>query len=226
MVMSAEPEPINERNADPIPLSALQHAVYCLRQAALIHLERVWAENRFTAEGQVLHQVADKPSQRKIKGVRRVTGLVLANPALGIAGQADLVEFHQKEGYETPFPVEYKRGKAKLHRADEVQLCAQALCLESMTGQAVPEGALFYAETKRRVVVPFDEDLRALTLRVIADLREVFTTLKTPPPTTRTDRCRACSLNELCRPKDIAKPAQAWRSRMARTVLNLTDFPA
>jgi len=218
------PEPIDERNADPIPLSALQHAVYCLRQAALIHLERLWAENRFTAEGQVLHQVADKPSQRKIKGVRRVTNLQLASREFGIAGQADLVEFHQSAGGEIPYPVEYKRGKPKLHRADEVQLCAQALCLEKMTGQAVPEGALFYAETKRRVTVPFDVDLRALTRETIAQLREVFTTLKTPPPTLRTDRCRACSLAELCRPKAVVKPAKAWRERMARQMVGTTEF--
>ncbi len=218
-------ELIDERNAEPIPLSALQHAVYCLRQAALIHLERLWAENRFTAEGQVLHSVADKPSQRKTKGVRRVTSVSVASRALGIAGIADLVEFHRTGDHETPYPVEYKRGKAKLHRADEVQLCAQGLCLEEMTGQAVPEGALFYAETKRRVVVPLDEELRALTLSTIAALREVFRTLKTPPPIYRADRCRACSLYDLCRPKDAAKPAKLWRERMTHAVLDAAEFP-
>ena len=138
---------------EPIPLSALQHAVYCLRQAALIHLERLWEENRFTAEGHVLHVAADKPGGRRVRGVRRVTALAIGSPRLGIAGVADLVEFHEDGGGEVPFPVEYKRGKPKLHRADEVQLCAQALCLEDMTGKAVPVGALFYAETKRRVEV-------------------------------------------------------------------------
>ncbi|HVZ30165.1 MAG TPA: CRISPR-associated protein Cas4 [Asticcacaulis sp.] len=215
----------DERSPDPIPLSALQHAVYCLRQAALIHLERLWADNRFTAEGNVLHQVADKPSQRKIKGVRRVTGLNLGSAKLGIAGVADLVEFHAGPTAETPCPVEYKRGKAKLHRADEVQLCAQALCLEDMTGQPVPEGALFYAETRRRVAVPFDAELRDLTLSTIAQLRDVFATHVTPAPTTRTDRCRACSLYDLCRPKDVAKPARAWRDRMVKSVLALREFP-
>lgn len=220
-----EPDPVDERNSEPIPLSALQHAVYCLRQAALIHLERLWAENRFTAEGQVLHMNADKPSVRKIKGVRRVTSLPLASRTLGIAGVADLVEFHQHGDHETPYPVEYKRGKAKLHRADEVQLCAQALCLEEMTGQPVPEGALFYAETKRRLCVPFDKELRQLTCTTIGQLKEVFTTLKTPPPTYRTDRCRACSLYDLCRPKDVAKPVKAWRERMIRSVLETTEIP-
>lgn len=225
-MVKAEPGLADELNGDPIPLSALQHAVYCLRQAALIHLERLWAENRFTAEGQVLHMTTDKPSKRTIKGVRRVTGLPLASRILGIAGVADLVEFHKSGGREIPYPVEYKRGKAKLHRADEVQLCAQALCLEEMTGQSVPEGALFYAETKRRVAVPFDEELRELTRTTISQLKEVFTTLKTPPPTYRADRCRACSLYDLCRPKDVIKPAKAWRERTIRSILEVTEIPS
>lgn len=153
--------PVEEQ--DPIPLSALQHAVYCLRQAALIHIERLWEENRFTAEGHVLHVASDKPGGRRVRGVRRVTALAIGSPRLGIAGVADLVEFRQEGGREIAFPVEYKRGAPKRHRADEVQLCAQALCLEDMTGQGVPAGALFYAETKRRTEVVFDSDLRALT---------------------------------------------------------------
>lgn len=113
--------------SEPIPLSAVQHAVYCLRQAALIHLERLWAENRFTAEGDVLHAVADKGGSRKARGVRRVMALPLGSRRLNLVGVADMVEF-APDG--TAFPVEYKRGKPKLHRADEAQLCAQALCLE------------------------------------------------------------------------------------------------
>ena len=222
--MPAELGAVDESSPEPIPLSALQHAVYCLRQAALIHLERIWAENRFTAEGQVLHRVADQPSERRIKGVRRVTGLPVASLHLGIAGQADLVEFHAGVAGDTAYPVEYKRGKPKLHRADEVQLCAQALCLEEMTGHAVPEGALFYAETRRRTVVPFDDELRALTLTTIGQLREVFATLKTPPPTAHVSRCRACSLYDLCRPKEVARLAKAWRSRTAEMVAEMTDF--
>ncbi|MGH6762517.1 MAG: CRISPR-associated protein Cas4 [Phyllobacterium sp.] len=206
--------------SDPIPLSALQHAVYCMRQAALIHLERVWAENRFTAEGQVLHAVADKGGSRKARGVRRAMALPLSSKRLNIAGVADLVEFHpDKTGVERPYPVEYKRGKAKLHRADEVQLCAQALCLEEMTGVAVPEGALFYAETKRRVAIPFDVGLRQLTEETVAALARIFASRQTPPPTHRRDRCRACSLIALCRPDAVAKPAKAWRTRMVKRLL-------
>lgn len=194
----------------PIPISAVQHAVYCLRQAALIHLERLWAENRFTAEGDLLHAVADKGGSRKARGVRRVLSLPLASERLNLVGTADLVEFHGQ----TPFPIEYKRGKPKLHRADEVQLCAQALCLEEMTGQPVPQGALFYAQTKRRVVVPFDAELRSLTQATVADLAAVFSDGKTPPPTQHKTRCRACSLLDLCHPETYARPVRQWRDRM------------
>jgi CRISPR-associated exonuclease Cas4 len=209
----------DERDAEPIPLSALQHAVFCLRQAALIHVERLWAENLFTAEGHVLHIAADKAGSRKSRGVRRVMALPIASRAHGIAGVADLVEFHAGEGGETAYPVEYKRGKPKPHRADEVQLCAQGLCLEEMTGRPVAEGALYYAQTKRRVAVPFDDALRRLTLDTIAALRGVFTSLGTPLALYRADRCRACSLIALCRPKATAKPARAWRQRTLRAIL-------
>lgn len=206
----------------PIPLSALQHAVYCLRQAALIHLERLWAENRFTAEGDVLHAVADKGGRRRVRGVRRVMALPLLSRRLNLSGTADVVEFIAGPEGEMPFPVEYKRGKPKPHRADEVQLCAQALCLEEMTGQTVPEGALFYAETKRRVVVPMDAKLRALTEATIANLAEVLVSGRTPPPTPHRSRCRACSLIDLCRPDAVARPVRAWRDQMVRQALAAT----
>lgn len=214
------PPPLpDERDPDPIPLSALQHAVYCLRQAALIHLERMWAENRFTAEGHVMHIASDRPGSRKARGVHRETSLSIASKRLGIAGIADLVEFHPSEEGETPYPIEYKRGKPKLHRADEVQLCAQGLCLEEMTGRPVPEGALFYGEPKRRVIVPFDASLRRLTEDTVEQLRSVFASLRTPPAIYKTNRCRACSLIELCRPKATAKPARHWRDTMLEALL-------
>lgn len=191
---------MDELESDPIPLSALQHAIYCLRQAALIHIERLWEENR-------------------------VTGLHVACARLGLFGVADLVEFKAGEGGETPFPVEFKRGKPKLHRADEVQLCAQGLCLEEMFGCAVPEGALFYAETKRRVAVPFDAALRALTEATAAQLRDLFATRLTPPAEYRLRKCGACSLIEQCRPKAGARSARAWREWMVSTLLDGADDP-
>lgn len=210
-------------NSEPIPLSALQHAVYCLRQAALIHLERAWADNKFTAQGHVLHAVADKGGTRKVRGLRRVMSLPLANQRLNIAGIADVVEFLPatalSSGQETPFPVEYKRGKPKLHRADEVQLCAQALCLEEMLAVPVPQGALFYAETKRRVIVPFDVELRQLTETTIKALAEILYSGKTPAPTPQRQRCRACSLLEICRPDIFQRPVRNWRSQMIQHII-------
>ena len=208
-------------DTEPMPISALQHAVYCLRQAALIHVERLWADNRATAEGHVLHAVADKAGSRKARGVRRVMALPIASRRLNLSGVADLVEFHPgDDGTEVPYPVEYKRGKPKKHRADEVQLCAQALCLEEMTGVPVPEGALFYAETKRRQAVAFDHDLRRLTEATAADFAGVFASGVTPPPTPHRARCRACSLHELCRPEAVARPVRAWRARMVSRLLD------
>ena len=205
---------------NPIPLSALQHAVYCLRQAALIHIERVWAENRFTAEGRVLHDVTHEAGERKgRRGVRRVTGLPLACTRLNLAGVADLVEFSPGPEGETAFPVEYKRGKPKKHRADEVQLCAQALCLEEMIGRSVPEGALFYGEIKRRVVVPFDGELRRLTEDTARTFGALVAEGRTPPPVWRAERCRACSLIELCRPKAMHKSALGFRQRALAAAL-------
>jgi CRISPR-associated exonuclease Cas4 len=198
---------------DPIPLSALQHAVYCMRQAALIHIERLWEENRFTAEGRVLHEVAHEAADRKRGNIRRVTALPLACRRLNLVGVADLVEFRAGADGETAYPVEYKRGKSKLHRADEVQLCAQGLCLEEMTGRPVPEGALFYAETKRRVSVPFDAGLRRLTEDIASQFGALFAAGRTPPAIYRADRCRACSLIEVCRPKAGEKSARRFLAR-------------
>lgn len=203
-----------------IPISAVQHAVYCLRQAALIHIERMWEDNRYTAEGNVLHEVADKGGRRTGRGVRRVLSLPLGSDRLNLSGTADLVEFRPRtEGGEHAFPVEYKRGKPKRHRADEAQLCAQALCLEEMTGLPVPEGALYYAQTKRRVTVPIDASLRALTEAAIADLAYLFATRHTPPPTPHRARCRACSLLDLCRPDTVSRPVKRWRDQTLARLL-------
>jgi CRISPR-associated exonuclease Cas4 len=212
--------PPDERDAEPIPISALQHAVYCPRQAALIHLERLWEENRFTAEGEVLHAVTHEGGGRFSRGIRRVTALPLASRRLGLAGVADLVEFHPGQEGEVPFPVEFKRGKPKPHRADEVQLCAQALCLEEMMGGCVPEGALFYAGTKRRKGVPFDAALRALTEATVAELRAVRESARTPPALYRAGKCRACSLLDLCRPRLGGRSVAGWREERLAALLD------
>ncbi len=198
-----------------IPLSALQHHLFCPRQCALIHVEGLWTEDGATAEGRLLHEKVDagKPEQRP--GLRVARGLALRSLALGVVGKADAVEFRGSPPQ--PYPVEYKRGKPKSHRADEVQLCAQAICLEEMFGRPVQEGALFYGITRRRVVVAFDAPLRALTARVAAEARANIAALRTPPPV-HGPACKHCSLLDLCQPARMQKPpaiagwlaAQLW----------------
>jgi CRISPR-associated exonuclease Cas4 len=195
-----------------IPLSALQHHLFCPRQCALIHVEGLWAEDAATAEGRILHEHADSGTREKRPNVRVARGIALRSLALGVSGRADVVEFHlAPQGRPaTPFPVEYKRGKPKSHRADEVQLCAQAICLEEMCGADVPQGALFYGVTRRRVVVMFDAALRALTARVAAEARDNIAALRTPPPVF-TPSCKRCSLADLCQPQRLEKSPKVLR---------------
>lgn len=192
---------------DLIPISALQHYLYCPRQCALIHIERLWAESRHTAEGRLLHERADRPHSEKRKGVRTVTAMPLLHPDLRITGIADVVEFHRDASGERALPVEYKRGRPKAHRADEVQLCAQALCLEAMLGTPVTEGALFYGQTRRRKDVPIDDTLRALTRTVIDETRAMIDSGRTPSAVYDAKRCDACSLIDLCQPRWLAHSA-------------------
>jgi CRISPR-associated exonuclease Cas4 len=191
---------------DLLPLSSLQHLAFCERQWALIHLEQLWAENRRTAEGAVLHERAHDPGFETRRGVRTVRGLRLHSLRLGISGQADVVEFAGPG--EIPYLIEYKRGKPKLEDWDLVQLCAQALCLEEMTSRAVPMGSLFYGELRRRVEVPLDAGLRARTEALCIRLHDLWRARRTPPPFARGSvegkRCRACSLLSLCLPEATA----------------------
>ena len=194
-----------------IYLSRLQHYLYCPRQFALIELEDIWIENQFTAEGQVLHQRVNQSEQEKRGFVRIVRSLRLSHVELGIEGVADVVEYHkQPDGKEIPYPIEYKRGKPKAHRADEVQLCAQALCLEDMDGLAVPEGALFYGEVRRRHAVLFDKTLRTLTLDTIQVCRQIVQSKATPKAQYQAKKCRNCSVIDQCHPQDFAKSASKW----------------
>lgn len=203
---------------DLIPLSALQHYLYCPRQCALIHVEQVWAENRHTAEGRLLHDRADQPLTEQRHGVRTATAMPLINKSLGMAGIADVVEFRQTELGEQIYPVEYKRGRPKKHYADEVQLCAQGMCLEEMFGQPVAEGALFYGKTRRRKVVCFDDGLRALTTEIVQATRTMIEEGRTPRAEYQPSRCDACSLIELCQPRLLGSKSnvRAWLARQLR----------
>jgi CRISPR-associated exonuclease Cas4 len=195
-----------------LALSALQHLLYCERQCALIHVEQAWAENRFTALGREMHKNAHDGPDESRPGVRITRGLRVSCERLGLSGQCDVVEFHSCGRV---LPIEYKRGKPKSHRADEVQLCAQGLCLESMLGVSIPEGRLYYGQTRRRFDVSFDQVLRALTLQTVQRLRELLESGTTPVAEYESDRCDYCSLVELCMPKAgrFQKSTQAWFTR-------------
>ena len=186
-----------------IPLSALQHHLFCPRQCALIHVEGLWAEDGATAEGRLLHERVDSGRPETRPDVRVARGIALRSLRLGVAGRADAVEFRGTPPQ--PFPVEYKRGKPKAHRADEVQLCAQAICLEEALGVPVPEGALFYGTIRRRQAVRFDETLRELTMQVAREVRDNILSQRTPAPVLMPG-CRACSLHDLCQPERMQAP--------------------
>ena len=214
-----------------VPISALQHYLYCPRQCALIHLELIWTENVFTAEGRLLHEKADSGKVEVRGDIKTATGLLLRSTKLGLVGRADVVEFHRVDradvvdfhGVENnsssakgqkvkassnkiwqPFPVEYKRGKPKKHDADKVQLCAQAICLEEMLNISVPCGALFYGKTRRRLEVVFDDALRVKTAQTAANIHALFEKGVTPAPFLH-EGCAACSLVEDCMPKTVDK---------------------
>jgi|JTFP01.1.fsa_nt_gb CRISPR-associated exonuclease Cas4 len=183
--------------ADYIMLSTLQHYQYCPRQCALIHLEQIWSENRFTAEGRVLHERSDSREAKREGRVRTVRTLPICSRRLGLSGQADVVEFHEDGRV---FPVEYKRGRPKKNRCDEVQLCAQALCLEEMLNITIREGALFYGQSRRRHSVAFDNELRALTESTIIQVHDLFTGSVTPKAI-YSKKCDQCSLKTACLPQ-------------------------
>lgn len=183
-------------DSESVPISALQHYVYCPRQCALIHLEQVWEENLFTLRGRRTHENVDLPHDYTAEGVRVELAVPLWSERLGLIGRADVVEF-LPDG--TPYPVEYKAGPRRARRADEVQLCAQALCLEEMLGRPVLRGALYHHGSRRRREVRFTPELRSQVERVVLDVRRLLQIGSMPPPAAD-ERCRDCSLVDACMP--------------------------
>jgi CRISPR-associated exonuclease Cas4 len=199
---------------DWLPISGIQHFIFCRRQWALIHVERQWQENALTVEGKLLHNRADDPFFiEKRKGVIVARSVPVASPSLGLSGVCDVVEFTEveknlskdsvqlpgREGHFKPAPVEYKRGREKRDRCDDAQLCAQAMCLEEMLAISIPTGYLFYGQTRRRVAVEFTGELRDLVIDASREMhaydRRGYT------PRVKTSRaCRACSLADVCMP--------------------------
>ncbi|HEW79231.1 MAG TPA: CRISPR-associated protein Cas4, partial [Phycisphaerales bacterium] len=189
---------------DLIQLSALQHLLFCERQCALIHIEQLWSENLFTAEGRIIHEKVDTANREVRRNVRTEYGMPMRSMHLGLIGKADVVEFHRQEDGWQPFPVEYKRGKAKENNCDKVQLCAQAICLEEMLDVEIEHGALFYGRTRRRLDVVFDNDLRTETEDTARKLHKLIESGITPGAE-YSEKCRNCSLVDLCMPEACSK---------------------
>ncbi len=197
---------------DLLPISALQHLAFCPRQWALIHLEGAWLDNRLTAEGTVMHERAHDEETESRGDLRVVRGLRLRSLRLGLVGQADVVEFHKtanrdvgiqipgEAGYWQPFIIEYKRGQPKIGHEDEIQLCAQALCLEEMMGVALSSASFFYGQPRRRCEVMLDSELRKETESLAELLHQLFAAGKTPVAE-YSSRCQSCSLVNICLPK-------------------------
>ncbi len=201
-----------------LPISALQHLLFCERQCALIHLDGAWGENRLTAEGAVVHERVHEEG-RETRGSRTVLrALKVRSLVLGLFGVTDAVEFHAPPGHAgcelgtslssltseqlggwSVIPIEYKRGHPKPNACDEVQLAAQALCLEEMTGCAVPVGYLYYGQERHRTTVAISETLRLLTLDSARRLRTLLAQTILPPAA-RKPGCKNCSLVEQCMP--------------------------
>lgn len=189
---------------DPIPLSALQHWSYCPRQCALIHLEQAFAENLHTARGRAVHALVDEPSVERVGRTRIERAMPLWCERLGLIGKADVVEF-AADG--TPYPVEYKHGRRRQRHHDELQLAAQALCLEEMTGKPVLIGAIYHHSSRRRREVRIDASLRDEVETAAEAVRATLREACLPPPANDA-RCRECSLLELCQPKPLAEHAR------------------
>ena len=197
-------------------LSGLQHFAYCRRQWALIHVEQQWQENLHTAEGQVFHRRAHDEQQTEVRGdTIIVRGMRVQSERLGISGICDVVEFTRspdgialagREGRYQVHPVEYKKGAPKEHQADELQLCAQAMCLEEMLLCRIDEGSLFYGEPRRRTRVTFSPELRAQAEQMLGEMHQMDERGHTPR-VKRHKGCSACSLKEICLPGMDRVPA-------------------
>ncbi len=187
-------------NDEYVMLSALQHFAFCPRQCALIHIEQAWAENIYTLRGMRVHEKVHEPSDELIEaGIRVERSLSLYSHELGLKGIADVVEF-LPDG--TAYPVEYKSGSRKVRPADNIQLCAQALCLEEMLNRPVLKGAIFHHKSRRRREVEFERKLRSLTLQTIEKTRLLLAEAKLPSPV-NDKRCDDCSLIETCMPHAV-----------------------
>ena len=188
---------------DLVMISALEHYSYCPRQFALIHQEQTFDENLYTLRGRAVHRQVDEPEHTVEEGVRVERALSLWSATLGLIGRADVVEFHGA----TPYPVEYKHGPRRQKEHDDLQLCAQALCLEEMTGQDVPQGAIFHHSSRRRRVVQFTPALREKVAQTVTAIRRMLAAASLPAAVNDA-RCTHCSLQDSCLPSVVAGKAR------------------
>lgn len=201
---------MNVGEEDYLMISGIQHFLFCRRQWALIHVEQQWADNEHTVAGDLMHKRAHDPLLReKREDMLIVRALPVSSKRLGISGECDIVEFHRREGgirlyghrgEYLPYPVEYKKGRPKTEEEDILQLSAQVLCLEEMFSTEIPQGALFYGETRRRETVEITEELRERTEAVCSEMRRYYERGYTPK-VKGGKKCRACSLKEICLPE-------------------------
>jgi CRISPR-associated exonuclease Cas4 len=202
---------------DPIMISALEHYSYCPRQCALIHVEQTFDENLYTLRGRAVHERVDEVVTEFQEGVRIEKALPLWSKRLGLVGKADVVEFHE----DVPYPVEYKHGPRREREHDDLQLCAQAICLEEMMRKEVPCGAIYHHGSRRRREVVFDQALRANVEKTVAAIRRMLTDKVIPPPVNDA-RCRHCSLLESCMPAVIGEHERA--DAVKKTLFRITDL--
>jgi len=198
--------------SDLIPISSLQHFVFCPRQCALAYIENVWDENVLTVQGENLHRKAHLPGVETRPGLKKTFDMPLRSLNFGIVGKADVILKFDESTY---VPLEYKHGKPKVKEMDTVQLCAQALCLEEMKGITIEKGLIYYFGIKKRVEVAIDNELRYKTVKAIEGVRKLFETDKTPLPI-YSKRCKSCSLYNECLPRLLQKPKKvgAYMLRM------------
>lgn len=191
-------------------LSGLQHFAFCRRQWALIHIENQWADNYRTVDGELMHDKVHDPESRESRSDRIITRSVsIYSSSLGVSGQCDVLEYQRadsgipmkdRDGLWQPYPVEYKRGKPKSDNCDALQLCGQAMCLEDMLCCDIPEGALYYAQTRHRQRVEFTPELRAQVKASLEEMHELYRRGYTPK-VKPSKSCNACSMKEICLPK-------------------------
>ncbi len=189
--------------ADPIMLSALQHRSYCPRQCALIHVEQAFDDNVFTMRGNAAHERVDDPGFETFEGVRAERALPVWSERLGLIGKCDVVEFHP-DGH--IYPIEYKHGKKREKTHDDIQLAAQAMCLEEMTGKAITQGAIYHHGSRRRREVEITQELRDKVEETVNAIRAMMDSGTLPPPVNDA-RCKECSLKEICQPEAVAQYA-------------------